>query len=316
MTRMEKSAVSSFAFAQNEIVLLDGGMGQELLARSDRAATPLWSAQVMLDQPELVRCLHEDFIRAGANVITLNNYSATRQRLRRDGAPNLFVQLHSMAIDAAHKARESSSSTIAIAGCLPPLVASYIAALAPEHNEALESYEELVQMQAESVDLFICETMASIGEACAAAKAACASGIPVWVSLTVNDNDGLRLRSDEPLSEAIAELSCLPVEALLINCSSPEAIDAAMPTMIDSQLPVGAYANGFTTVSPLRAGGTVSSLSARRDLDPLQYSEHAMQWVQQGASIVGGCCEVGPAHIEQLAQSLTHAGLRRASPAS
>ncbi|MFT4845855.1 MAG: S-methylmethionine-dependent homocysteine/selenocysteine methylase, partial [Cellvibrionaceae bacterium] len=67
----------------NPITLLDGGMGQELLRRSSRAITPLWSADIMLNEPKLVRDLHRDFIASGAQVITLNTYSATPQRLAR-----------------------------------------------------------------------------------------------------------------------------------------------------------------------------------------------------------------------------------------
>jgi len=83
------------------IVLLGGGMGQELRRRSERPATPLWSAQVMLDEPQLVVAAHRDFIDAGARVIITNNYSATPQRLARDGDPALFAPLQAAALEAA-----------------------------------------------------------------------------------------------------------------------------------------------------------------------------------------------------------------------
>ena len=80
-----------------KIVLLDGGMGQELIKRSGQKPTPLWSARVLLDNPELVQELHSDFIKAGAQVISLNNYTATPFRLRRDASIDLFDEIHQSA---------------------------------------------------------------------------------------------------------------------------------------------------------------------------------------------------------------------------
>ncbi|WP_438877854.1 homocysteine S-methyltransferase family protein, partial [Bacillus cereus group sp. Bce038] len=82
----------------------------------------MWSAQVMLDEPHLVTAAHRDFIEAGAEVITLNNYSATPQRLARDGDPALFTMLHGAALAAARQAQQESGRAVLIAGCLPPLV--------------------------------------------------------------------------------------------------------------------------------------------------------------------------------------------------
>ena len=75
------------------ITLLDGGMGQELLKRSSQEITPLWSTQVMIDEPEIVRDLHADFIRAGARVISLNSYTMTPERLARDGNAVSYTHL-------------------------------------------------------------------------------------------------------------------------------------------------------------------------------------------------------------------------------
>ena len=73
-------------------------------------------------------------------------------------------------------------------------------------------------------------------------------------------------------------------------------------------MPYGGYANAFTSVDALEPGGTVDVLEARKDLDPAAYAEHALGWVRQGATIVGGCCEVGPAHIKALAEKLSAEG--------
>ena len=295
------------------VTLLDGGMGQELLRRSGAEPTPMWSAQVMKDNPEIVRDLHVDFIKAGAQVITINAYSATPERLARDSIVDLFEDLQLSAINAAIDARETTGvAAVKVAGCLPPLVGSYRPDLAPEYDTMLATYKQVVAVQAPHVDVFQCETMSSINEARASSVAALETGLPVWVGLSVEDNDKGLLRSGEPLEEAVAMLDELGVHAKLINCSQPEAINAAWTKLASGQGPIGAYANGFTSISALDAGGTVDVLSARQDLGPENYAAIAMGWVEQGATLVGGCCEVGPEHIALIAQRLKESGLYKA----
>ena len=289
----------------SDVVLLDGGMGQELLKRSGAAPTPLWSAQVLMDKPDIVRDLHVDFIKAGAKVITLNSYSATPERLARDADESLFEGLQTRAIEVALEARDMARvDNVRIAGCLPPLYASYRPDQAPEFDVMLETYRRIVKAQQASVDLFMCETMASNAEARASATAAKESHQPVWVALTVEDNDSANLRNGESLQSAVQMLDELQVDAKLINCSKPEAISAAWSALSSGTGPIGAYANGFTSISALKPGGTVDTLQARHDLGPEQYADFAMEWVEKGASIIGGCCEVGPAHIAVIANRL------------
>jgi len=289
------------------VILTDGGMGQELVRRSKSEPTPLWSARVLIDEPDLVRDLHAEFIQAGARVITLNTYSATPERLAREGAEDLFKPLQARGIELARQACEQAGDA-AIAGCLSPLFGSYAPALTISFEETLDTYRRIVAEQADGVDLFLCETMASADEARAAVTAASESGKPVWVSWTLADHGTPRLRSGEAIAVASAALSDLPVAARLVNCCRPEAVSAALPELIALGGPVGAYANGFTAVEALKHGGTVDVLHARHDLDPEAYAGQAIGWVEAGAHIVGGCCEVGPAHIAALRDRLERAG--------
>lgn len=289
------------------VVLTDGGMGQELVRRSKSEPTPLWSARVLIDEPDLVRNLHAEFIRAGARVITINTYSATPERLAREGAEELFKPLQKRGIELAKQARDDAGD-VAIAGCLSPLFGSYAPALTISFQETLDTYRRIVAEQADGVDLFLCETMASAEEARAAVTAASESGKPVWVSWTLADHGTPRLRSGEPIAAAASALDDLPVTARLINCCRPEAISAALPELIELGGLVGAYANGFTSIEALKHGTTVDVLHARHDLGPDAYADQAIGWVEAGAGIVGGCCEVGPAHIATLRDRLEWAG--------
>jgi S-methylmethionine-dependent homocysteine/selenocysteine methylase len=297
----------------SRITLLDGGMGQELIRRSPAKPTPLWSARVMLDYPDLVRQVHLENIRAGARVITVNAYSATRDRLEREGFGDRFEELQRTACELALRARDESGEEVTIAGCLPPLTWSYRPDLVRPATETEPIYAEIAALQAPHVDLILCETMCAGEESLGAVRGAAATGKPVWVAWTVDDADGARLRSGETLAEADAMLDGLPVAARLVNCSKPEAVDQALPGLAALGGPAGgrcgAYANAFTEIAaPFEPGTTVERLAARKDMGPETYAGFAIGWVGQGATIVGGCCEVGPAHIAEIARRLTAAG--------
>ena len=296
-----------------DVVLLDGGMGQELTRRSKDPAHPQWGAWVMMNEPEIVQALHEEYIRAGAKAITINAYSINRSRLTNFDMPDRLAELQGIALDLAARARDAVGSDTTILGCLPPLVGSYHPELMPPEQETLSEYREIVSMQADRVDAFLCETMGSATEARLAATAACESGKPVWVAWTLDETlgeDGQpRLRSGETVPEAIAALGALPVEAVLFNCTAPEAMTAGMDTLVATGKAAGGYANGFTPIpKQFVLGETVDMLGKRTDLDPSGYANHAMHWVEQDARLVGGCCETSPGHIAELKRRLEASG--------
>ncbi len=293
-----------------QITLLDGGMGQELLARSGDTPTPMWATQVMIDHPDLVRDIHIAYFAAGATVATTNTYAIHHDRLIRDGKDHLFLTLLRKAAAQAVAARNARGRGGRIAGSLGPLVASYRPDLCPPVREAAAKYTEIVRVLAPHVDLFLCETMSSVQQVEGALEGAAPSGLPVWISITVDDRDGSRLRSGEPISALAPLFARRRPAAVLANCSMPEAMAAALTEIAKFHVPYGAYANGFTHISDafLQDAPTVDDLTARHDLTPERYAAFAMDWVAQGATIVGGCCEVGPAHIAELAKSLRAAG--------
>jgi len=289
------------------ITLLDGGMGQELVRRhrraTGRAPTPRWSTEVLANAPERVTGLHADYIEAGARIITLATYSVTPERLARDDASGDLDALQRAGFACAAAARDASphAGVVRIAASLPPLVASYHADLVPERALAEASYRRIVALQADACDLMLCETMSSIAEASIAAGVARESGLPVWVALCLDDASAEpRLRSGESLLDAARALADAGIEALLVNCCSPEACERAMPVLASVALPFGAYANAFHSVEALGPGGTVDALQRREDLGPAAYADAAARWVAAGASVVGGCCETVPLHIAEL----------------
>jgi S-methylmethionine-dependent homocysteine/selenocysteine methylase len=292
-----------------QITLLDGGMGQELVARSGDAPTPLWATRVMIDHPGMVRDIHADYFAAGASVATTNTYAIHHDRLERFDLDHLFHALHLRALAEAHEARAAHGRGL-IAGSMGPLVATYRPEVTLPVDEAAPKYAEIARILGNHVDLILCETMASVEQAEGAVAGAQASGRPVWLSVSVDDHDGSRLRSGEAVGELAQIVSRYPVAAVLANCSVPEAMADALAGLKPLGLPFGAYANGFTHISGnfLKDAPTVAELTHRHDLTPEKYADFAMTWVGMGATIVGGCCEVGPAHIRHLADRLVAAG--------
>ena len=289
------------------ILLLDGGMGQELIARSNKAPTGLWSTQVLLETPELVKAVHADYFKAGADVATTNTYAVHHDRLIPFGIDETFADLHHKACRLAIEARDEHGSGL-VAGSLGPLGWSYRPDLAPPAEEAAELYAEIVSIQANYVDFFLCETMSSVEQARGAVMGAKTAGKPVWLSVSVDDDEGSVLRSGEAITDILSVVSEFALDTLLINCSSPEAVTKALPFLLDKVAKVGGYANGFRNIKAIYKdkGSTVDKLETRTDLSPLVYADFVDSWIGQGASIVGGCCEVGPAHIKEIAARVKH----------
>ncbi len=287
------------------ITLMDGGMGQELIHRAGDAPTPLWSTQVMVDHPGMVADVHRDYMAAGASVHVTNTYAIHRDRLAGTGLEDQFAALHMAAVA---ETRTACAGHGRIAGSIGPLIASYRPDIHPAHDVAVPLYAEVAQILGPEVDLLICETIASVDHASAVLQGALTAGKPVWLSMTVDDEDGTRLRSGEKLADVLPVVE--GAAALLANCAAPEAMDAAVAVLAEGDLPFGAYANGFQQITKdfLKDKPTVDSLSARRDLVPEAYADFALGWIAQGATIVGGCCEVGPAHIRRLAEAIREAG--------
>lgn len=291
------------------ITLLDGGMGQELVARSGDEPTPLWATRVMIDHPGLVKAIHADYFAAGASVATTNTYAIHHDRLQRVDLDAYFHTFHLRALAEAHEARAEAGHGM-IAGSMGPLEASYRPDLTPALDESIPKYAEIALILAPHVDVILLETMSSLGLAEGAVRGALAAGKPVWLSVSVDDHDGSKLRSGEPVAALRDLIARWPVTAVLANCSVPEAMEAALAVLKTFGLPFGAYANGFTHISGnfLKDAPTVKELTHRHDLTPEKYADFAMGWVNMGATIVGGCCEVGPAHIRHLSETLRAAG--------
>jgi S-methylmethionine-dependent homocysteine/selenocysteine methylase len=288
------------------LVLLDGGMGQELINRNASGQGVLWSAKALFDHPEAVQAVHEDYIRSGADVITTNSYACIRNNFEPEGLVHRLGEMNRLSTELAHRARDAVGKPVLIAGSMGPQNGSYRPDLVGSYEETEALYREQAEFLAPNVDFFICETLSCLSEARAAVTAAVSTGKAVWLSWSIEDSGAANLRSGESIRDAWADIANSGVSAVLLNCSPPEAISKVLPELLSiCDLPVGAYANAFTPI-PRKWDfhGEESIPPSRTDVTPGAYADHASDWMTAGARIIGGCCEVGPAHISRLNQVL------------
>jgi homocysteine S-methyltransferase len=299
--------------APHPIELLDGGTGEECFRLGVPDDRTIWSARALVEERyhEIVRQVHRNFIVAGSQYITTNNYSVTPGVGLSARLETLTTVAAKLAVQARQECERLGYSGIRICGSLPPLVESYRPDLVLPHDQAVTQYLRIVKSLNDSVDIFLAETLSSIAEASSAVQAVTeiTSRKPVWVSWTLR-SDG-RLRSGERVSEAIQSILGKSITAILFNCSEPEAISRALTEINEdpdvlakihvAKVRLGAYANRLTPVTQEFAMADTSAPQAMRsDVNVARYTEFARQWVALGAELIGGCCGIGPEYIADL----------------
>ena len=292
-------------------LILDGGMGRELQRRGAPFRQPEWSALALSEAPEAVIAVHQSYIDAGSDVITSNSYAVVPFHIGEERFAAEALTLAQTAGRLARTAADNNTRTVRVAGSLPPLFGSYRPDLF-QAERVSEILTPLLQGLAPYVDLWLAETQSSIEEVRAIHSHLPKDDKPFWVSFTLQDEDTdevPRLRSGEPVAEAAAALAQLGVQHILFNCSQPEVIGAAIDAARDAyaqmgkELTIGAYANAFPP-QPKDATANDGLDELREDLTPPGYLVWAKDWQQRGASMLGGCCGIGPEHIAEIKNNI------------
>jgi S-methylmethionine-dependent homocysteine/selenocysteine methylase len=293
-----------------DITVLDGGMGKHLERSGAPFRQPEWSALALLEDPDAVRRAHEDFIEAGADVIIVNAYAVAPFHLGDDRFADRGAELATLAGRLAREAADAADRPVRVAASLPPLFGSYQPELF-RPDDAPAMFDVLVAAQAPFVDLWIGETVSSIPEA-AAIMAAVDRHDPdaeLWMSFSVPDDPPgavVNLRSGETVAAAVDAVRGR-VDAITFNCSPPEAITVALGHVREalgdnpSGIRTGGYANAFAPKLEGYAANEIV-LGRRDDLTPSDYHDVCAGWVGSGATIIGGCCQMFPEHIEALSR--------------
>ncbi len=284
------------------VTLMDGGMGRELARRGVSTRTGLWSAQALIEAPEVVVDTHKDFIAAGARIITTNSYSCVPSYLGKANQADRYLELAALAGSLARRAVEESGAEVRIAGGLPPLSESYRPDMVLGDDQARPIYAALAKALEPHVDLFLCETMSRIREsrnAAMEAKAA-SNGKPVLVSWTLNEEPGAGLRSGESVANAFMAVADLDLAGHLFNCTHPDAIEAAIGVITGlTDKPTGGYPNRFDVPAGFTLDNEVR-VQERKDFGTEHFVQAAQRCSDKRATLFGGCCGIGPEDIAAL----------------
>ena len=301
-----------------DILILDGGMSRELLRLGAELKQPEWSALALMNSPEIVRRVHDEFIVAGADVVTTNSYALVpfhigEEAFERDGA-----SLATLSGKLAREAADAAGRKVLVAGSLPPIFGSY----EPENFDParVQHYLRVLVANLEPyVDVWLGETLSLIAEGEAVRQAIKVSPKPFWISFTLADDaeqmagGEAKLRSGETVRAAAEWAASSGAEGLLFNCARPEVMKTAVETASvvfrkkDSAVKIGVYANAFESDTDDQAANQ-GLHDTREDLTGDVYSRFACEWADAGASMIGGCCGIGAHHIHMLADTLRKAG--------
>ena len=293
-----------------ETRVLDGGMGQELLARGVEANGTLWSANALLQEKyhQLLLDTHLDFINSGAEIIVTTTFTTRRMRLRDNGVEDKFEYLNTKAGEIAKKAKDLNPHVL-VAGGLPPQYLTYEADTRT-NDEIKENFYDQAKLLNPFIDFFYFDVLSSIREFKLAIDAIESFNKPYLVGAHISE--GVKLPSGESISEIITTINHKNLLGIILSCVSPENYEQNITELKSLGVPFGFKLNGFITTNPdkgytdnfnkSKTGNPNEFLGHREDLIPEKMALIVKKFKEAGATILGGCCETRPAHIKEIAK--------------
>ena len=294
----------------SKVRILDGGMGQHLLAKGLKSKGSLWSATALIDKNyhQLIIDAHLDFIKSGAEVITTNNFSARRTRMIQNNVEEHFNYANEKAGELALKAKEISKKNVLIAGSLPGQNNTYV--LDQRDKKTIEKgFYDQAKLIKPFVDFFYLDVLCGSKECKLALNVAEKLNLPVLVGLHIKKNG--RLPSNETISEVVESCKNKNWLGLVIACVSPEIIENSIEEVKNLNIPFGYKANLWKAEEPIPVHKFASpndkiganpneTMGTRDDYTGLKFLEFSKKMLSKGATILGGCCEIKPLHIEKI----------------
>ena len=296
----------------SKIRILDGGMGQTLLEKGLKAKGSLWSASALIEKKyhQLVIDTHLDFIKSGADVIVTNNFSARRTRTTQNNVDEHFNYANEKAGELALKAKQISKKNILIAGSLPAQNDTYI----PDERDVnliKKDFADQANLLKSSVDFFYLDVLSSIREIEIALNVVEKTNLPVLVGIHIRNNG--KLSSGESITKIVEKCKSKNWLGLIGACASPEIIEKTADEIKTLKIPFGFKANLWKE-QPRPVGeivkiskdgfgeNPVDVLGTRNDITGEKFYDFSKRMVDKGATILGGCCETKPFHIEAISK--------------
>lgn len=298
--------ISSTFFKTTKI--LDGGMGQLLLARGVVPRGTLWSATALVDASYhgVLLDAHLDFIAAGADVIVTSTFTTRRTRLRDNQLGDQFDALNIKAGEMAHRAKELNPHVM-VAGGLPPQYLTYEVDDRPHHVIQTDFYDQ-ARLLNPFVDFFYFDVISSMAELKCGIAAIESFNKPFL--LGVHMSEAHQLPSGEDVLDLYDMAQHPNAMGVILACVSPETMVKNLTKLAQLNVPFGCKMNAFQTTMPKdgytqRYNASPSTnpnqfLGKRTDLTPKKMADFVRQFKDAGATILGGCCETTPRHINEM----------------
>ena len=292
--------------------ILDGGMGQELLNRGLKPKGTLWSAHALIDEAchQMVIDAHLDFINAGAEVIVTTTFTARRLRLIQNDSEKYFEKINIKAVELAQKARDISKKDVLIAGGLPGQKQTYSADLGKDLDLIEKNFYDQAKLLKHGIDFFYLDVMSSGLECEIALKAIESYNLPVLVGIHLRDNG--KLPSGEKINDIVKKYKNNNWLGVIMACISPKAYEVVAKDLQQLDISYGFKLNAFkkipedyTVASKDQwgdAGNPTTVLGKNTDLNESKFYEYAKKFKENGATILGGCCEIRPSHIKEISK--------------
>jgi len=290
--------------------ILDGGMGQELLARGLEPNGTLWSANALLQKKyhQLLLDTHLDFIKAGAEVIVTTTFTTRELRLKDNNVEDKFEYLNLKAGEIAQKAKKVYPNVL-VAGGLPPQYLTYEADPRPEEIIA-SNFKRQAKLLNPYVDFFYFDVLSSVKEFKIAIDSIKEFNKPYLIGAHISS--GTSLPSGEKISKIISSIKHKKLLGIILSCISPENYELNIDIIKSLGVPFGFKLNAFIKTNPIpnysgaykksKTGNPNEFLGVREDLTPQKMAEFVKKFKDAGATILGGCCETRPAHIEEMSK--------------
>ena len=293
-------------------LVLDGGLGSELASRGHELTSSLWSAELIVSQPQAIVDVHRAYLDAGARCVISASYQASVPGLEAAGFDLAAIKrVFTDAIALAQTARDEFLHDNPQCGYRPLIAASigpYGAYLADGSEyrgnygvseASLHDFHEprLRWLDAGGADLLACETLPDLQEAKVLSELLATATTPAWVSFCCADDE--RLHDGHRLEDAVALFDRLDaVIAIGVNCVAPEHVGALVSRLRDiaGERRIVVYPNSGAQYDAGRKRWHGQETAQ-------QWARQANAWYAAGADLIGGCCRIGPEHIEQLAKS-------------
>lgn len=309
---MPRNTTLSDLLAAGTRLTLDGALATELEAHGSNLDDPLWSAKVLLEQPELVKRVHLDYFRAGARVAITASYQATPMGFARRGVSEAeALELVALSVRLADQARTEylaenpNAGPLLIAGSVGPYGAyladgsEYRGDYQLDRTAFLDFHRPRIAALVEAgVDFLACETLPSLPETEALLELLVEFDVESWLSFTLRD--GAHISDGTPLARVAGVAAAEErVAAIGVNCVPMELVSPAFTALQQAtDLPLLAYPNsGETYDAVTKTWGPADGTSAT----PATLHEGAPQWHGLGAQMLGGCCRTTPRDIAELA---------------